>query len=289
MLVYLENANPNHIGHTGWGIETWHECHGETRSKSKFTFHIGIRVDHEGNYLTCILLKGKGGNKAVEGTIINWGPEEPDMAVVLEHYQMMFLKYHPIDRPGRGGNNNGGEGGSGGGGGGWTKQVYHNSDYDEYYYLDEQGEYQSCDSSGNPIYTADSTGHRTGNKYGLVLVFANSKRQTYYYSRGKQQACSLKKDSAGRYCFVDDQGRNRRAQCFGTEPRWMHRAKSSPPSGQSHSKTPSSGQLHSKQPSSGHSQPSGFKPKPTTSGPEIFTDKSGRKYYVGKDGKTHWV
>lgn len=91
----------------------------------RHTFQIGLRRDHNGHYLTCIFFEAKGRNQAVEGTIINWGPEEPDMAKVLEHYQMMFLGYYPTDRPGPGGNNNNGrEGGSGsgGGGGGWTKR-----------------------------------------------------------------------------------------------------------------------------------------------------------------------
>ena len=98
METYLQNANPNHISATVWGISRWEKLHGKTRSTSELTFHIGLRIDHEGNYLTCILLKTSLGDMP-EGTIVNWGSKQPVLAVVVEFYQKTFLGYYPFDRP----------------------------------------------------------------------------------------------------------------------------------------------------------------------------------------------
>jgi hypothetical protein len=234
--------------------------------------------------MTCILVQTRSdGDMPVEGTIVNWGPQEPVLAAVLEYYQDMFLGYYPFDRPGRAnpGNNNGGGGGGGGGGasgsgsgGGWKKVVMRD-DYGGYYYMDESDEYQACDSSGNPIYAAN----RDGNPRGIVLVFVNSQNQTFYYSRDKTKACSLKKDSkTGRHHFIDDKGRKRNAQYVGKKPSWMGSKKQS----SGHSRSSSS--TYTPGPGSGSDLAS------KTTKPKVFTDKnSGKKYYLGADGRTHWL
>ncbi|KAL2126375.1 hypothetical protein VTI74DRAFT_1093 [Chaetomium olivicolor] len=283
MEVYLQNANPNHISAPLWGVTKWESTHGETRSTSRFTFHIGLRVDHEGNYLTCILVKTSEGDLPVEGTIVNWGPEPPVLAEVLEYYQNMFLGYYPFDRPGRGnqGGGNGGGGASGSGfGGGWRKDVQQNH-YGGYYYIDENDGYQECDASGNPIYTTNSSGHRTGNPRGIVLVFVNSQQQTYYYSHGKAKFCPLKKDSrTGAYYFVDDEGRTRHAQYVGRKPSWMD-SKHKSTANSSGAKLTLSSASDSASASASASK---------TSKPQVFIDKqTGKMYYRGADGRTHWV
>lgn len=49
------------------------------------------------------------------------------------------------------------------------REVCYNDQYSEYYYVDQKGDYQTCDRSGNPIYATDRTGNQT-NRYGLDVT-----------------------------------------------------------------------------------------------------------------------
>ncbi|KAI5862900.1 hypothetical protein GGS23DRAFT_74470 [Durotheca rogersii] len=289
MLTYLEYANSNHVSAITWDVH-WTPTHGETRSYSKRTFHIGVRYAN-GRYSSCILVDTVSWDEVpVEGTIHHWGTTPPNLGEIVEHYRTLYkvqpassnLRYQPRQND----DNNGGAGASGGG---WKKEVK-KDDYGGYFYIGEDEEYHACDSEGNEIQTTDrKTGYRTSNPRGIVVVFADSRNQTYYYSHGKPKSCSLKEDPrSGTYYFVDDMGRERDAQYAGTKPRWMGGYSASRSSyGQS-----SASRSSYAQPSaySSYGSHSSYDSSSKTSRVQYLTDpKSGRKYYVGADGQAHWA
>ncbi|RYP80363.1 hypothetical protein DL769_002512 [Monosporascus sp. CRB-8-3] len=283
ILVYLENAKGDHISAPVWGTQ-WTPTHGETRSSSKNTFHIGIRHVN-GRYYTCILVRTvQFGHLPVEGTVHDWGTTAPSLREVLAYYQALFDVQPTSSRPGRGPNRDyDDDGNSNAGGSGWKKEV-RKDDYGGYFYIDEDGDYHACDSRGNEVETTDRrTGYRTSNPRGIVLVFANSQRQTYYYSHGRAQLCSLNKDrKSGTYYVVDDKGRERDAQYVGMTPRWIRGRQSASRSSQGQSLAyGSSSTRGSNSAYASSSRPSQVK--------YLVEPKSGRRYYVGDDGKSHWA
>ncbi|KAL6824268.1 hypothetical protein J3E69DRAFT_336190 [Trichoderma sp. SZMC 28015] len=266
LLQYLENANPNYISLTAWAVK-WVASHGETRSASKHTYHIGFRFVQD-HYQSCILAATVEGNMPIEGTLIDWGTSKPDPGEILEHYQNVFQvqPLHPLKRPEpRRDNDDEGRDGGGSSGRTWTKQVYRD-DYGGYYYIGQDEEYHQCDAKGKDIQSTEkSTGYRTSNPYRIVLVFSNAQKQTYYQRQGQPELCSLRKHSSGTYYFVDYKGRECNAQYVGSQPRWMNRKAISQSTG---------GQ-------GGYTQ---------TSKPTFLTDpKTGRPYYIDKYGKACWA
>lgn len=270
--AYLEQANSNQVELTSWGTGgNWTTAHGETRSASTATFHIGCRRDSNGDYRTCITVKHGKNNVPIDGTVVNWGSTPPDLGSVLVYYQQQFgvsavYDYTPIPRKGGNNGDDGNDGGAGAAGGAagegsGSKRVVRKHDLGGYFYMDEEQEFHLCDSQGNEIQTMTESGRVTSNPHNITLVFTNSKGETYYYSRGQPTRCNLTQDRlTGRYFFKDSRGENRNAQYYGTEPRWMNGGEGS-----------SYGEA-------------------TESTKQYHTDpQTGKQYYVGSDGRTHWV
>ncbi|KAF4988842.1 hypothetical protein FGRMN_9516 [Fusarium graminum] len=311
---YLEHANSNEISVTEIG-PFWTPTHGETRSTSKFTFHIGIRYAN-GDFSTCVLISTRQYmNVPVEGTFVNWGPKMPKMPAVMMHYKKLFnvqdLSGHST-RPGDDENDK--DDGPGAGSSGWTKEV-RKDDYGGYFYIDEAGEYHACEKDGNDVKSTDSrSGYQASNPRGIVLIFGDSQSQTYYRSCGQPKPCTLIKNRLrGRYFFIDEQGRERHAQYIGQTPRWMLSRQTARPSAQSSVRTPiqltpSAANLShtstSKYPAVstyGVSKPhntaisssgsaTSYESRLHTSSVEYHTDpRSGRQYYISNDGRSHWA
>ncbi|AEO59631.1 hypothetical protein MYCTH_2128713 [Thermothelomyces thermophilus ATCC 42464] len=86
METYLDKANPAGISVCTWGVETWEKLHGEGRALTKHTFHIGFCLIDGGHY-SCVLAHTVQGQRAVEGTIVNWSADKPTPREVLEFYK----------------------------------------------------------------------------------------------------------------------------------------------------------------------------------------------------------
>ncbi|KAK4143977.1 uncharacterized protein C8A04DRAFT_28321 [Dichotomopilus funicola] len=215
MQVYLDAANPAQISVPQWGIGLWQNSHGEGRSTSTLTFHIGfLYATDTGCFWTCILLKDGKRHKPVAGTLVNWGTEQPSPSDVLEYYKnAQFPLPDPDSEPsesgwGGGAGGAGGAGGSSSGGSAWKKDVKPDGN-GGYYYFDPDYQWIPCDASGNEIYYDAAEGHRTSSPRHIKAVFGPS-GNTYYYSGGKKMACTLRSEKAGnmnRLVFVDAQGK----------------------------------------------------------------------------------
>lgn len=70
LLRYLEYEDPNHIQISLRDVR-WQPTHGETRSASKRTFHIGVRFV-QGEHQTCVIAKTDEGELPVDDTVRNW-------------------------------------------------------------------------------------------------------------------------------------------------------------------------------------------------------------------------
>ncbi|KAM0255019.1 hypothetical protein ACHAQJ_006167 [Trichoderma viride] len=265
LLAYLEHANPNYISVPIWGVR-WQASHGETRSASKHTFHIGVRFVQD-HYHSCILVMTGQGSMPIEGTVIDWGTSRPDLGEVLQHYQKMFKvqPLNPLKKPQTRRDNDDEDEDGGSSGRPWTKQVCRD-DYGGYYYIGQDEEYHRCDANGKEIQSTEKkTGYKTSNPYQIVLVFSNTQKQTYYHRHGQPELCSLQKHSSGTYYFIDYKGRECNAQYVGSQPRWMSRKIVS---------------QHTRG-EGGYAQ---------TSKPTYLTDpKTGRLYCIDKYGKACWV
>ncbi|KAH8767444.1 hypothetical protein F5883DRAFT_419322, partial [Diaporthe sp. PMI_573] len=257
---YLRNANPNNMTLASWSSGGgWNFTHGETRSASKHTFHLGFRQDSQGHYRTCIAVEtARNTNVPIEGTLVDWGTDAPEPGAVLAHYQQLLnvRPLYPYQGPNQGGNNNGngGNGGgagssTGGGGSGASKQVF-NDDYGGYYYSTEEEPYVACDAQGNSL--------------GILTVYVDATNKAYYYSNGRTTRGTLTKDpKTQKTSFIDQRGQLRRFRYVGKETHYRR-------SIASRSAYPASNGG-----STGYSQP--------------HTDpRTGQQYYVGSDGKTHW-
>lgn len=143
MLLYLQNAHGTYIS-GGWG-HIWNPTHGETRSTSEFTFHIGLMRTSEGEYHSAILVRLRGRHVPAHGTVVNWGASQPATLIeVLNNYKDMFditpstPTPHPEPEataiPD------------------WAYQVCRDN-YGGYHYLDENGAYHACDANGNELDT----------------------------------------------------------------------------------------------------------------------------------------
>ncbi|PTB44423.1 hypothetical protein M441DRAFT_55472 [Trichoderma asperellum CBS 433.97] len=153
LLTYLEHADPNHIQVSLWDVR-WRPTHGETRSASRLTFHIGVRFV-QGEYQTCILVDSEEGELPVDDTVRNWGPSMPNLGEVLQYYQKLFgvQALKPLIRkqqPRRDDDDDNEEGGSSSRA--WRKKIQKSNKPGYYYYYDEQEEYRECDEKGNDIY-----------------------------------------------------------------------------------------------------------------------------------------
>ncbi|KAK4033237.1 hypothetical protein C8A01DRAFT_19788 [Parachaetomium inaequale] len=164
MRTYLDDAKAAQMSLPNWGVGKWQEAHGEGRSTSQWTFHIGFMYATDtGCYWTCIVVNSKEGNLPVKGTLVNWGTTAPEPHDVLEFYKNANF---PLPDPGSegpsasgSGGGAGGGGGSSSGGGGWQKQVQSDGN-GGYYYLDANKQWISCDRGGNEIYYDAAHGYR---------------------------------------------------------------------------------------------------------------------------------
>lgn len=299
MYRYLEYANGNHMSLPFWTNEKWTSAHGETRSSSQHTFHLGFRISN-GHYYTCILVdttRSKGA-EAIEGTVRDWGTEQPSLTDVLEYYQGHYnvQPRFPIERSNnRKDDDNGGGGGagtSGGSGSGWTKRVY-KTNYGGYGYTDKDGEYRECDQYGNDIIQESSryssrSSHRHGSSnktygdsYGSISSGSRTHASTSYQPRS----------SSSVYYSAPSQVSTR------SYPRYTSESYDSP----SYSSSRSHADRHS-QPSYSssrsyadhHSQPSygssSYYSSTKSSSSRHHTDPaSGKEYYIGRDGKAYWA
>ncbi|KAH6627488.1 hypothetical protein F5144DRAFT_575986 [Chaetomium tenue] len=303
MIVYLENANPDQLSASAWGQTTWQAAHGEGRSASSTTFHIGLRFA-QGHYWTCILTRVRRQEVALEGTIIDWGTTAPNLPGVLREYQRQFIRARApaSENPQRDptDNNGGGSGGGGGGGGGgndngpaWEKKVL-KDDYGGYYYMDENDEYCACDAQGTQLKTTTLKG-RTTNPHAILLVFVNSQRQTYFLHKGQRIPCQVQKDPSTHHPFIlDDKQKKRNVQVYGPMPRWKAARAQAPaqPSGKisSSKTTPSSKVSSSKTPAQAPAASAKVSTRQPLQAVQYMVDPaSGRKYYMGADGKPHWA
>jgi hypothetical protein len=233
----------------------------------------------------------------------NWGSTAPNLAVVLQTYQREYIKtktkgattetaqQDPSNNNGGGGaGGSGSGGGSGGGPPAWEKKVL-KDDYGGHYYMDENDEYCACDEKGNQLRMNSSHGP-TSNPYGILLVFMDSHQQPYLYARGKHIPCQLQQDkSTRRYFIVDAKRGNRNAQIYGSRgslPKWRAPRAPAPAQqpAQPSSKTPSSRTPSSKTPSQAAKAPV---PRQPLQAVQYMVDASGRRYYIGSDGKAHWA
>lgn len=269
LLTYLEHANPNHMTLASWSVGGgWNFTHGETRSASEATFHIGCRQDSRGHFITCIAVAVRSGNRntPVARTTVDWGTEPPSLGEILNYYQQKFSvqPLHVYDAPSQrrdnnnnGGGGNGGAGGSGGGGGasGSKKQVF-KDDYGGYYYSTEEEPYVACDAQGNSL--------------GLLSVYLDATNKPYYYSRGRKTRGTMTSDARS---FKDKEGRPRNFRYVGKESQY--------------GRAPASGSRPAAAPSYGnYSQPGSSR---TSSKTVYHTDpRTGKKYFLGPDGRTHW-
>lgn len=309
MVIYLSNANPANLSASQWGVTTWQAAHGEGRSASSTTFHIGLRLA-QGVYWTCILVQVRGRDVALAGTMRNWGNTAPSLPLVLQTYQREYIKTKaPAGSSQQDPSNNGGGGGAGGGSGGgggdnnppaWEKKVLPDA-YGGHYYMDENDEYCACDAQGNQLRMNTPNGPTT-NPYGILLVFKNSKGEYYLYSRGKRTLCQVQQDKATKRLFiVNDQRQKRNVQLYGSGslPKWRAPRAPAPaqqPAQPSGGKTPSA--KAPKAPSSktpaattpAAKAPVARQPLQAVQTVQYLTDpKTGRQYYMGSDGKAHWV
>ncbi|EAQ88815.1 predicted protein [Chaetomium globosum CBS 148.51] len=293
MIVYLENANPDQLSATAWGQTTWQAAHGEGRSASSTTFHIGLRYA-QGHYWTCILTRVRRQEVALEGTIIDWGTTAPNLPGVLREYQRLYLRARApaSENPQRdpSDNNGGGSGGGGGGGGNdngpaWEKKVYKDA-YGGYFYMDEDDNYCACDAQGTQVKTTTLKG-RTTNPHNILLVFVNSQRQNYYLHKGQRVPCQVQQDpSTHRPFILDDKQKKRNVQVYGPMPRWKAARAQAPAQQQPSGKISSSKAPSSKAPAASAKVPTR---KPLQTVQFMVDPASGRKYYIGADGKTHWA
>lgn len=94
---YLEYADLNHRSINTWGV-VWKCTHGETRSESRNTFHIGGRLVQQ-RYESSILLLFGGRNIPVEGGPIGVRTRRPSIykAVPTVDYSDFCLKTQCMD------------------------------------------------------------------------------------------------------------------------------------------------------------------------------------------------
>lgn len=272
LLTYLAHANPNHMTHAGWSVGSgWSFTHGETRSASEATFHIGCRVDSQGNYYTCIAVAIRQGNRnvPVAGTTHNWGTERPSLAQILDYYQQKFnvQPLHVYDGPSQRDNNNNGGGGNGGGtssggggGSGSTRQIF-KDDYGGYYYVTEDEPYVACDAQGQSLK--------------LLSVYIDASNKPYYYHKRQRTRGTLTKDPrTQKTYFRDKEGRSRSFYYVGKESGIGKRFASA--------SRPTATPAPSYYPQPGPSRTSSkivYHIDPTT----------GWKYFEGPDGQTQWA
>ncbi|KAL2133614.1 hypothetical protein VTI74DRAFT_2016 [Chaetomium olivicolor] len=290
MQTYLDNAKPEQISVPEWGISKWQDSHGEGRSSSKFTFHIGFRyMTDTGCYWTCILAKTADGELPVAGTLINWGTVPPDPLVVMETYKNAKFPLPKPDSQPSGSGSGGGAGGAGGSssGGAWKKTI-HQDGQGGYFYYDANWEYHQCDKDGNDVYYTTQAGHQTSNPRNIKAV-VGPPGSTYYYSGGKQTRCALKSEQGtNRQWFVDAQGKSWHARYFppGMEPAEKRNRNTRHPQSSASVAT----RAAPAQRSAGIASPSNGSNSSPPSQRRLLTDaKSGRQYYVDSAGRTHWA
>lgn len=85
---YLSNARATHIAVTEWNV-LWTDCHGETRSSSKVTFHIAIRLTSTGEHWSCIHVGSKPHQFIASGTKVQWA-SRPSLSHILNEYKRMY-------------------------------------------------------------------------------------------------------------------------------------------------------------------------------------------------------
>ncbi|KAI0433764.1 hypothetical protein F5Y09DRAFT_338360 [Xylaria sp. FL1042] len=227
LTIYLENASASHISVGARGPQRLN-CHGERRSTSRWTWHIGVRRrTSNGHHISCIVAGGQNAPE-VEGSRIDHGTTQPSLIHVLNLYKRMYrvpvTTPSPPDSDDDNGNGSGGRGGSGSGGKGkgkdWSKKVKRD-DYGGYYYIGPEGEYMICDEAGNnvdyydssartysyastsscPTYHPSYSGYSTDPGYATYSAYSTT--TTQYPTSG---SIHYGWDSTGRRYYVDQYG-----------------------------------------------------------------------------------
>lgn len=200
---YLEAAKPDQISGDNWSV-SWGFCHGETRSTSTITFHLGTKRDSSGErlYHTAIVVEKQEGSTVCpvmshngESTHKKYA-EKPDLKQVMLDLKKVFPMHtrgtatSSSQAQGGNGDQGGGDGGNGNGNPPkpFEKEIKKNV-FDEYYFIDEQGENIICDEHGNPIVQHDAK----TNKY--FYMDSNHARHTCTvkeYSKGSSKTIVMK-------------------------------------------------------------------------------------------------
>ncbi|KAI1427360.1 hypothetical protein F5Y12DRAFT_712160 [Xylaria sp. FL1777] len=160
LKLYLTYASARHLSVITWGSRR-QNCHGEGRSRSKVPWHIGIwKQSSDGHHLSCIVTGGEG-SPEVWDSRIDHGTTQPSMIHVLnEHKRMYEIGQGVVEG---------------------LDSV--RDDYEGYYYIGPNGEYNICDASGNDIGQSDSSASTSSNG-------ASSSHPSYYSSRSRHSADS---------------------------------------------------------------------------------------------------
>ncbi|KLO80605.1 Uncharacterized protein LW93_2944 [Fusarium fujikuroi] len=90
--TYLRNANPKDFAPPAWATGSrWLYVHGEGRSTSKKTYHIGFKLQSNGRYINCLFIKLRGTQQKLiaEGRITekDWVVDPPSPEEVLVFFK----------------------------------------------------------------------------------------------------------------------------------------------------------------------------------------------------------
>ncbi|KAI0532617.1 hypothetical protein GGR58DRAFT_507213 [Xylaria digitata] len=226
---YLLHASSRNLSSVAWGSRRMN-CHGEGRSSSNQTWHIGVwKQSSDGRHFSAIV-SGRRGGPTAEGSTIDYGRTQPRMIHVLNEYKRMYDV--PVNTPSPHDSDNDDQNGPGGGGGPgpggkgkgrgkpWYKKVKRD-EYGGYYYIGPKGEYQTCDSKGNdinynsssnyskssssryPSYSSSHSGYYSADpSYASYSGYSTTRTQHAPASGSVQYY----KDQYGRHYYVDQDG-----------------------------------------------------------------------------------
>ena len=219
LQVYLENARSSQLqAPNGWRSAIDY-CHGQNRSASKDTFHIGIWKNSSDGHHYSAIFGGKSRLKLVEGSRIDHGTTEPSLVHVLNAHKRVYHVTPPTSSSSSSDSDNGNGGGGAGRGGGSggrgqgkpaTKKIYRD-DYGGYYYFGPNHEWRACDQSGNDIATQRTAFHSRGTSRAANSGYAATPSSSYYTQASTSSAASTQvkyyTDQYGRRYYTDAYGR----------------------------------------------------------------------------------
>ncbi|KAF4944312.1 hypothetical protein FGADI_12796 [Fusarium gaditjirri] len=90
--AYLRSAKTNDFAPPAWGHGRWLYGHGEGRSTSRETYHIGFMIQSDDDHhITCLFIRVRGTNRKLVAkdsvTEKDWGAEQPSPEEVLMFYK----------------------------------------------------------------------------------------------------------------------------------------------------------------------------------------------------------